>query len=176
MNRFEALEDEQLLAGLFLGPVDVPVENRLLAFEVDGALYGLPAAEVREVSEVGPIAFVPTLSRRFGGVMNWHGDALPVVTPRALLAEEDEAEASVRDAPGSVLPERVLVLSEPGERSPRLGIAVDRVVGLAEGMPLPAAAGALVVDRSSFEGRPLLVLDPRRVVARVAEIIEQSVR
>ena len=70
--------------------------ERLLTFEVANAVYALPIAEVHEVAEANRICCVPTLSRDRVGVMNWHGDALPVVSSRLLFTPELEAEARVR--------------------------------------------------------------------------------
>ena len=59
--------------------------DRLLLFEVGGRHYALPIADVAEGTEGGCIAAVPTLRAAVGGVMNHHGEALPVVRPAALF-------------------------------------------------------------------------------------------
>ena len=64
---------------------------RLITFEVGGTCYGLPIGDVLEVAEIGRICCVPTLPPTLGGVMNHHGDALPVVRPAALF-EVDAAD------------------------------------------------------------------------------------
>ncbi len=54
--------------------------ERLLTFEVESSVYALPIAEVHEVTQATRVCCVPTISRELVGVMNWHGDALPVVS------------------------------------------------------------------------------------------------
>ena len=59
--------------------------QRLLTFEIGAAVYALPIADVLEVAEVAPMACIPTLSRQVAGVVNHHGDALPVMSREALF-------------------------------------------------------------------------------------------
>ena len=59
---------------------DAPERERLLTFEI--GVVAVRAADRRashEVAEMAELAAVPTLPRDVGGVMNYHGDALPVV-------------------------------------------------------------------------------------------------
>ena len=164
-------------------PADV---ERLLTFEVESAVYALPIAEVHEVSESSRICCVPTISRSVVGVMNWHGDALPVVATPLLLdgsdadvdvAEEpeDPAEATDVDAvpkpAGALLESHVLVVSSRADQAPQLGIPIDRVIGLVDGSRQHWAGGRLIVERRPVEGRVVSVLDPRRLVERATEVI-----
>ena len=98
--------------------------ERLLTFEVAGAAYALPIADVAEVAEIPPIAGIPTIPTRVGGVVNHHGDALPVVYGEALL---DGVGASSRD--------HLLVLARDLDDPDRYGLPVDRIHGLLEGTP-----------------------------------------
>jgi chemotaxis signal transduction protein len=143
-------------------------EERLLTFEVDGALYTLPIASVLEVTERGAIVAVPGLPRPCGGVMNWHGDPLPVVVPRLLFddAAELDAEAAC---------EHVLVVADRSETGARLGLPVDRVLGLVNGPAVASHGGELVAERCPLDGRIANVLDPRRLVARAAEVIQYRI-
>ena len=59
------------------------IEARLLAFELDGAAYALPIGCVVEVCEAEAWACVPMLPRETAGVMNHHGDAVPVLRRQA---------------------------------------------------------------------------------------------
>ena len=68
-------------------------QDRLLAFEVAGSLYALPIGCVVEVAEVAPLACIPTLPERVGGVMNHHGDALPVIQRGVLLGVDEDSLA-----------------------------------------------------------------------------------
>lgn len=140
-------------------------ETRLLLFEVSGTTFALPIADVLEVMEMAPLAGIPGLPRRLAGVMNHHGDALPVVSREALF-EVSEAKLS---------PARhVLVLAERGAEAGHLGVPVDGVVGLADAALGPPLLDDLVVERLSLRDRVTSVLEARRLVARAAALIEVS--
>jgi chemotaxis signal transduction protein len=151
------------------------LDDRLLTFEVSGAVYALPISEVLEVVEVGRICCVPTVPLSCGGVMNWHGDALPVVWPGPLL---DQGECRGREdavdegAAGSE--QQVLVLSDRSDDRARVALPIDRVLGLVDGSVRIRHGAELVVERRSVDGRVVSVLDPRRLVARAVEVIEQQ--
>jgi chemotaxis signal transduction protein len=146
--------------------MELAAAQRLLTFEVGGSLYAVPIADVAEVTELGPIAAVPTLPQRVGGVMNHHGDALLVLHRSALfeVAGEDLTE-----------PRHVLVLARDGDEQGGLGLPVDRVLGLVDGAGGVAREPDGVVARRSIDGRVVSVLDARRLLARAAEVIERSV-
>ena len=138
-------------------------ERRLIVFEVGGSAYAIPIADVIEVTEHAPWAGVPGLPRHLAGVINHHGDALPVLSREALL---EPASAPLPE------PENVLVLAAPGGETGRLGLPVDRVLGLADA-PLGAPQGSgVVVERLPLRGRIVSVLDGRRMLSRAAEWIE----
>lgn len=138
-------------------------DDRMLAFELAGALYALPIADVAEVTEVPPVATVPLLPRRVGGVVNHHGDALLVVYGNALLEIE-----------GSREPEHLLVLARDLDDPDRYGLPVDRIHGLVLGRTAPAAGPGVVVERRPLDGRLMNVLDARRLLQRAASVVEQS--
>ncbi len=140
-------------------------ETRLLLFEVSGTPYALPIADVLEVVEMAPTAGIPGLPRRLAGVMNHHGDALPVVSREALF---DVSETKLTPA------RHVLVLAERGGEAGHLGVPVDGVVGLADAALGPPQGGGLVVERLSLRDRVTSVIDARRLVARAAALIEVS--
>ena len=140
--------------------------ERLLTFEIGGTLYALPIASVCEVVPVGPLACVPTRTRESVGVMNYHGDALPVVE-RALLLGLPEAQLGE--------PEQVLAIAGPRSNTAQLGLPVDKVTGLVDGGLAPTRGTELVVEHRSIEGRVVSVLDPFQLLARAREVIERSV-
>jgi chemotaxis-related protein WspB len=140
-------------------------ETRLLLFEVSGTTFALPIADVLEVMEMAPTAGIPGLPRRLAGVMNHHGDALPVVSREALF---DVAETKLPPA------RHVLVLAERGGEAGHLGVPVDGVVGLADAALGPPQGGGLVVERLSLRDRVTSVIEARRLVARAAALIEVS--
>jgi chemotaxis signal transduction protein len=138
--------------------------DRLLVFEVGGTHYALPIADIAEVTEVGRIASVPTLRAAVGGVMNHHGDALPVIQPGALFEIGQEALPE---------PHNLLVLAKsPGGR---LGLPVDSVLGLVDGAGGTAHGADAVVERRPIGGRLVNVLDPHRLLMRAVQVIEESV-
>lgn len=138
--------------------------ERLLTFEVGGALYALPIAAVAEVTDVGRIAAVPTVPLHVAGVMNHHGDALPVVERKALFPVHGELPP----------PRHLLVLADDPEDQNRYGLPVDAVAGLIDGRGGTARGEDAVAERRPLDGRILSVLDPKRLLARAVEIIERS--
>jgi len=140
-------------------------EERLLTFEVGGSLYALPIANVLEVAEVEPLACIPTLPASTGGVVNLHGDALPVIR-RSALFELDEA--------GLPEPAHLLVVAARPEDVVRLGVPVDRIAGLVDGAGAASRSGELVAERRPLGGRVVGILDPRVLLVRAREAIERA--
>jgi len=115
-------------------------EGQWLAFEMDSAQYALPIESILEIEGPGgETRCVPGLPMDWVAVMNWHGSALPLVAGPLLLGSEGERGA----AESGGLPEmstrwseaHILVIAEPEGEMPRLGLPVDRVLGLLEGPP-----------------------------------------
>ena len=138
--------------------------GRLLAFELAGALFALPIAEVAEVAEVGELAAVPMLPRSIGGVVNHHGDALFVLDGAVLLE---------RPA-GAARPQHLLVLARDLDDPDRFGLPVDRIHGLVDGPAVSARGPDPVAARRPVDGRVLHVLDSRRLFVRAAATVERS--
>jgi chemotaxis signal transduction protein len=136
--------------------------ERLLTFEVGNAAFALPILDVHEVSEPGPVGPVPSLPRSVGGVMHYHGDALPVVSAAKLLGVVAEE---------SVSPDHVVVVADRSGGTPRLGVPVDRVLGLADIEPAPVRGAGVVVSRIPIEGRVTSVLDAEMLCNRAADLI-----
>jgi chemotaxis signal transduction protein len=156
-----------------------PLEDgdRLLMFLFEDVQYALPIAWVVEVAEKDRVTSVPSLALPIGGVMNWHGEALPLVATELLLGR-DEAGATPFGAATTVgyAQEQVLVISEKPGSAGRLGMPVDRVIGLVDGRWEGTHPGAndLVVERRPVEGRIVHILDPGALVARGEEVIESA--
>lgn len=154
-------------------------EARLLMFLFEDAQYALPIAWVVEVAEKGRVTSVPSLALPVGGVMNWNGEALPLVATELLLGRDrDEAGATPFGAATTVgyAQEQVLVLAANPGSVARMGMPVDRVIGLVDGIgngAVPPAAG-LVVERRPIDGRIVHILDPGVLVARGSEVIESA--
>ena len=141
------------------------IEDRLLTFEIGGSVYALPIGCVVEVCEAEPWACVPMLPRETAGVMNHHGDAVPVLRRSALLGI-DPAEREE--------PTQVLVLSPRPTEGARLGLPVDRIVGLVEGVGAASRDASPVAERRNIDGRVVSILDPERLVSKARETIEHS--
>jgi len=153
--------------------------DRLLTFLFDDVRYALPIAWVVEVAEKNRVTSVPSMALPVGGVMNWHGEALPLVATELLLGRDrDEAGATPFGAATTVgyAQEQVLVVAEKPGSSACLGMPVDRVIGLVDGGGEydRRTDGSLVVERRPIEGRIVHVLDPATLVARGGEVIESA--
>ncbi len=147
-----------------LGP-GAAEDDRLLTFEVAGAVFALPIWGVIEVAEMADLACVPSVPPSVAGVINYKGDALPVIRRERLLDLDAEAEGG---------PEHVLVVTDRAPGSARLGLDVDRVLGLVEGSAIAAHGSEPVAARRPIDGRVARILDPSRLVERAREVIESS--
>lgn len=142
-------------------------DARLLTFEVGGSLYALPIACVVEVAEASAMACIPTLPLEQVGVINSHGDALPVMRRETLL----EIDASELPEPS-----HVLVIAPRPNGGAKLGLGADRIEGLVIGDGARARGAGPVAERRSIDGRLVFVLDAERLVARAGEAIEASLQ
>ena len=146
-------------------------ESRLLSFEAAGGLFALPISEVLEVSEATAIASIPTLERSRGGVMNHRGDALPVVSLRLLLGGGVLLDDPATSA-GELAEKHLLVLAREDDLSPQLGLPVDGVRGFVSAPADSEKCDGVVKERFRLEGREVLVIDSRQLMARAKSVIE----
>jgi len=154
-------------------------DERLLTFAVGETIYALPIAAIHEVAETKRVVCVPGLPVDQAGVMNWSGEALPIIANQLLLGPDssDEPQGVGKIANGTagvgtgIAGEHVLVIAERAEAPARLGLPVDRVVGLVSGGPLAPRNQGLVQERRPIDGRVVHVLDPRELVARAERIV-----
>ena len=144
---------------------ETQADQRLLTFEVAGSIYALPITGVLEVMEPAEVASIPTLPRAVGGVINYHGDALPVLLPCHVLGTPPAEPSALGN---------VLVVTDRATDSARLGLPIDRVLGLVAGMVSSGAGEDAVADRRSIDGRVAHLIDPQRLVARAKEVIGAS--
>ncbi|MDP6980851.1 MAG: chemotaxis protein CheW [Myxococcota bacterium] len=145
-----------------------PTSQRLMIFEVAGHPFALPISEVLEVVEQSGVRCIPTLSKSTGGVMNWHGEALPVIASHLLLG-------------GDAMPERgadevqpFLVVSDRPDGGRQLGLPIDHVCGLVNGERGRPAGNEVVVERRTLDGRVVSLVNPQRLVAQAEEVIERN--
>ena len=119
-------------------------EGQWLAFEMGAAQYALPIESILEIEGPGREArCVPGLPMDCVAVMNWHGSALPLVAGHLLLGSESERDATEKnglpETPTRWSESHILVISEPEGEMPRLGLPVDRVLGLLDASPFEAS-------------------------------------
>lgn len=162
-----------------------PIQNvtegsgSLLRFLFEDVHYAMPIAWVVEVAEKTTVTSVPSLPLPVGAVMNWQGEALPLVATELLLGR-DRAEAGATPFGAATTvgyaQEQILVVSESPGANARIGVPVDRVVGLADGEGLDKyrSGEILIVERRPVEGRIVHILDPATLVARGREVIESA--
>ncbi len=130
--------------------------TRIILFEVGSERYAFPIADVLEVLENREPAGIPTLSPEVGGVVNHHGETLPVIGTGALFDEVGDARAA----------EHLLVLGGAGSDTGQLGIPVGHVLGLADAPVETGVAPDFVRCRVTIEGRVVAILDASRCLAR----------
>ena len=138
-------------------------DQRLLTFEVAGGLFALPIDGVLEVAEMCRVACIPCMPASVGGVVNYHGDALPVLS-----------WASLGEIANATEPANFLVITDRGSDVARLGISVDRITGLVDGSAPAAEGNEIVAERRSINGRIASLLDPSQLVARAKSVIASS--
>jgi len=147
-------------------PAATASEERLLTFEIGSSLYALPIAGIVEVAEVDEaFAAIPTLPARIGGVINFHGDALPVLFSEALLGVRGDAEKS---------PMQIVVVTDRPTEQARLGLPVDEILGLVNGPRAKARGADPVAERRSIDGRVGKILDPAQLVAAAEALIANA--
>lgn len=89
--------------------------RQFVTFQVDGALYGLPMAEVQEIIRMPQLVEVPHSARALRGIANLRGSILPVTSLRCCFGAEDQPADEAT---------RVVVVQESALT---LGFVVDRM-------------------------------------------------
>lgn len=127
--------------------------RNVIVFTVAAARYAVELRWVREVVSLGFVTNVPTAPAVLGGVCNLHGTILPVLDVSALL--DGVPGLPARQGDGAVVIEAEGLVC---------GLRVDQVDHVAS---LYVTAGA-VTDTT---GRPLVLLDPTRLIRRALELV-----
>jgi chemotaxis signal transduction protein len=140
--------------------------DRLLSFEIQGQLFAMPIAGVLEVADMSERSCIPSVPRSVACVVNYRGDALPVVRREHLLEVSPES--------GDTSAEHTLVLTDSRTNAARLGLDVDRVLGFIDGPGAKARGGDPVAERRPEQGRVAHILDPARLIERARNVIEDS--
>jgi len=127
--------------------------RNVIVFTVAAARYAVELRWVREVVSLGFVTNVPTAPAVLGGVCNLHGTILPVLDVSALL--DGVPGLPARQGDGAVVIEAEGLVC---------ALRVDQVDHVAS---LYVTAGA-VTDTT---GRPLVLLDPTRLIRRALELV-----
>ncbi len=118
--------------------------ERFVVFRLGGASYGLPIRLVREVERVGRITPLPGAPGLVVGLINLHGEILPLLETRLLLKVEPAEGPSAG----------YLVVVETGDEEQPVAWLVDELGGIA--LVEPAA-------HATHRGRSVRLLDPREL-------------
>jgi purine-binding chemotaxis protein CheW len=156
--------------------------GQFVTFQVDGALYGLPMAEVREIIRMPPLVEVPHSPPALQGIANLRGGILPVTSLRRSFGAGDRTADEAT---------RVVVVQGAGVVS---GFIVDRMARVMSAEPNEIEAAPELEDgqRSGLlrgvvkrEDGMVLLLDAGRLAslgtarrehgsARSAQIVSQA--
>lgn len=147
--------------------------ERFVVFQIGEQAYGLHITSVREVEKAGRVTPVPGAPPMIHGLINLHGEILPLIDPRPLLALPAREGAS-----GGYL----VVVRNSGEEG-AVAWLVDGLGGMAlvDRERVAAAGGqgradsigsAAVAGTARHRGRLLTLLDARRLASE--EAIEQA--
>ncbi len=127
--------------------------RNVIVFAVGTTRYAIELRWVREVVTLGFVTGVPTAPPVLGGLCNLHGTILPVLDVAALL--DQPAGPPPRQGDGA------LVLDAESTTCALRVDQVDHVASLVE-------THGTVVDAA---GKPLVLLDPVKMVRRALELI-----
>jgi chemotaxis signal transduction protein len=138
----------------------VPELRNVIVVTIGGARYAVELRWVREVVSLGFVTNVPTAPPAIAGVCNLHGAILPVLDVAVLLGGAPGAPARQGDG---------ALVVEADDASCALRVdQVDHVASLPEARgDARGDARGEVIDAS---GRPLVLLDPRRLIRRALEL------
>jgi chemotaxis signal transduction protein len=127
--------------------------RNVIVFTIGAVRYALELRWVREVVNLGFVTSVPSAPAALGGVCNLHGTILPVLDVSVLLDGVPGLPARQGDG--------ALVIEAEGIVCALRVDQVDHVASLHE-------TAGLVTDTT---GRPLLLLDPLRLIRRALELV-----
>ena len=150
-----------------------------LAFQVDASQYALPIDSILEIGESNQAACVPGLSRGCAAVINWHGDVLPIVSCRRLMAEDHSSESvevtshSGVDQGWNLGP--ILVISGQGSDSPQLGLSVDHVIGLLDPPGGSERERSILISESRSPWHQITPLALDGLLIKATEIVDWAV-
>jgi purine-binding chemotaxis protein CheW len=131
--------------------------RNVIIFTIGAGRYAIELRWVREVVTLGFVTNVPTAPPALGGVCNLHGQILPVLDVGVLLDNLPGLPARQGDG--------ALVVEAEGQTCALRVDQVDHVASLHE-------TDGEVIDAT---GRPLMLLDPGRMIRRALELVTAEV-
>lgn len=95
------------------------LNNIFLSFQIYNNIFAVDALKVDHILELPPhITKVPNTSEYFKGVINLHGNIIPVVDMRVIMEIEEIVDG---------VDTSIIVLNPTGKQEERVGILVDAV-------------------------------------------------
>jgi len=90
----------------------------ILSFNIKDELFAFDTDTVRNILEKGTITKVPNTKEYFEGVINLHGNIIPVVDFRMMMGVKD---------PKDTMDTVIIILSDDGHTDSLIGLIVDGV-------------------------------------------------
>jgi purine-binding chemotaxis protein CheW len=138
--------------------------EQILVFQIGPERLAFDAAKIHQVSEPIETVRVPGSPEYITGIVNFRGMVIPVIDLRKRLGLGPAADQS----------ETMMIVAEENER--RLGLVVDRVIGLrqirAQAIEKTAQLLATKFDKEFFTGIvrlpecPVLLLDLKKLLTK----------
>ena len=135
-----------------------------LTFEVFDVFYALPTDSVLEVTKADRVDVVPGIGMDVAQVINWKGEPLPLIAMESLLGSRSGSRLIDEGRSGKSeesMNRPILIVTDAGKSSIRIGFSVDRVLGL---VPLISPGDGDVQS-----------LHPGRLLAQAGKRIESAV-
>ena len=92
--------------------------SSIISFSINSETFALDALRVRNILEVGEITWVPNTKDYILGVINLHGNIIPVADGRKMLGIEEKLDSRER---------AIIVVSDDDKNESLIGIVVDGV-------------------------------------------------
>ncbi len=90
----------------------------LISFNINKEVFAFDTLKVRNILEFGKITWVPNTKKYLLGVINLHGNIIPVADLRVMMDNEDIQDTSDTS---------IIVVSNDGKNSSLIGLVVDEV-------------------------------------------------
>jgi purine-binding chemotaxis protein CheW len=137
------------------------VERQFLGFHLAGQLYGVPLAQVAEITPFKPLNQIPHMPKSVEGLLDLRGQVIPVISLRTRMGLESQSAGQSKN----------IVILDLGAASP-VGMLVDAVDSVITTTPdqmvkasslLAGPDGAWVIGFILQESRIIALLDSRLI-------------